>query len=139
MLIRSGYRAASAFGPSSQKRRITKVRTTVSIANAMFSFCGSKTKRETIAAETVAAPILAKLLPRSRVASSLSGVSNQVASFCAGLFPCDARWRTLYLLLAKMAVSESEKNADSVKKAIRGRIKIVAINERSECEPDRAK
>src|SRR5438874_5565942 len=130
MLMRSGYRAASAFGPSSQNRRMTRVRTTVSIASAMFNASGLETNRETMTAETVAAPILAKLFPRSRVASSFSGDSSHIISFCAGLLPWDARWRTVYLLLAKMAVSEREKNADKSKKASRGRIKIVSIKER---------
>src|SRR5215510_460633 len=79
-------------------------------------------------AETVAAPIFPKLFPRRSVASSLSGDSSQPINFCAGLLPWDAMCRSLYLLLAKMAVSESEKNADRPKKINRGKIRIVSIN-----------
>src|SRR2546425_5915732 len=125
--IRSGYRAAKALGPSSQKSRMRSVRTTVSIASATFNILGSNTNRETIAAETVAAPMLEKLFPNSSVASSLSGASSQLMSFRACLLPWEARCRTLYLLLAKIAVSESEKNADNAKKASSGRIRIVSI------------
>src|SRR5512138_3697958 len=82
-----------------------------------------------MAADTVAAPMLAKLFPRSSVARSLSGASSQPVSFWAGLLPWEARCRTLYLLLAKMAGSESEKNADKAKKASRGRTRIVNIQE----------
>src|SRR5215813_5406678 len=128
-LIRSGKRAAKAFGPSSQKSSIRSVRTTVSNASAMFNTLGSTTNRDTIAAETVAAPMLAKLFPNSRVARSLSGASSHPVSFCAGLLPCEAKWRILYLLLAKIAVSDREKNADNVKKASRGKTKIVNIQD----------
>ena len=71
-----------------------------------------------------------KLLPRSNVARRRSGDSSHSISFWAGLLPCDARCRILYLLLAKIAVSESAKNADSKKNASRGRIRIVIIKER---------
>jgi hypothetical protein len=67
------------------------------------------------------------LFPRSNVASSRSGASSHPISFCAVLLPCAARCRILYLLLARIAVSESEKNADSAKKTINGATKIVDI------------
>src|SRR5262245_31275724 len=105
---------------------MTMVSTTVSIARATSRYSG-RINRETIAVETVAAPMLAKLFPRSNVASNRSGASSHRISFCAVLLPCAARCRILYLLLARIAVSESEKNADSAKKTINGATKIVDI------------
>jgi hypothetical protein len=67
-------------------------------------------------AETVAAPILAKLFPSNKVARTRSGPSSQLINVWAGLLPWEARCRSLYLLLAKIAVSESEKKADNAKR-----------------------
>ena len=76
--------------------------------------------RATIVADTVAAPIFANVLPRTSVARSFSGLSSHDTSFWARRFPSLARCLIRYLLLAKIAVSESEKKAENTKRTNKG-------------------